>query len=193
MGQQKKKRVIAYIVLFVLVAITLWLTYLKFFSEKNTYILEVPVNASSSNAIHKALENIVSNFNQNSEVKDYEIKNNVTLSATVNNYSIFISYITDTTVTYEFNYDDLCLNIIINDDIAKKEEFKVIYGFLIKAVQERINNTDDDTIDKIDKIIDEFLNSDTSYDGLTKETVEGGIKYQMNITKKLKYNQEEME
>lgn len=191
MKQQKKKRVIAYIVLFVLVTISLWLTYLKFFGEEEPYILEVPVNESSSNAIHKALDDIISNFNQNPEVSDYETKNNVTLSATVNNYSIFISYIADTTVTYEFTYDDLCLNIIVNDDIAKKEKLKVICGFLIKAVQERINNNDND--DSIDKIINEFFDNNTSYDGLTKETVEDGIKYQMNITKKLKYNKEETE
>lgn len=191
MEQQKKKRVIAYIVLFVLIIISLWLTYLKFFGEENTYILEVPVNESSSNAVHKTLKDIVNNFNQNPDVKDYEIKNNVTLSAVVNNYSIFISYITDTTITYEFAYDDLCLNIIINEDIAQRQEFKVIYGLLIKTVQMRINNNDN--IENIDKIINEFLNNDISYDGLTKEFVEDRIKYQMNITKRLKYSQEEKE
>ena len=191
MKQQKKKRIVAYIVLFALVIIALWLSYIKFFSEENTYIEEVPVNESSSKAIHEALENITNKFNQNTEVSDYEVKNNVNLSATVNNYSIFISYITDTTVTYEFAYDDLCLNIIVNDDIAKREEFKVIYGFLIRAVQERINNIDD--TDNIKKIIDEFLNNDTSFNGLSKEIIDDGIKYQMNITKKLKYNQAETE
>lgn len=191
MKQQKKKRIVAYIVLFALVIIALWLSYIKFFSEENTYIEEVPVNESSSKAIHETLENITNKFNQNTEVSDYEVKNNVNLSATVNNYSIFISYITDTTVTYEFAYDDLCLNIIVNDDIAKREEFKVIYGFLIRAVQERINNIDD--TDNLNKIIDEFLNNDTSFNGLSKEIIDGGIKYQMNITKKIKYNQAETE
>ena len=184
MKQQKKKRVIAYIALFVLIALSLWLTYLKLFGEENTYILEVPVNESSSNAIHTALENIINNFNQNPKVSDYENTNGVTLSAIVNNYSIFISYITDTTVTYEFTYDDLCLNITINDEIAQKEEFKVIYGFLIEAVQIRINNTDN-----IDTIINNFLTNDTNYDGLTKKVIDDHIKYQMNITKKIKYNQ----
>ena len=65
----------------------------------------------------------------------------------VKGYSIFKSYIGNTTVTYEFVYDDLCLNILVdnNEDI---ELFNVVCKFLIEAVQDRIgNNNIEDRID----------------------------------------------
>lgn len=180
MKQKKNKKVIAWIMLFILIGIALALTYLKFFSVDNINIEERPVNNSSSNAIHNALKDITTNFNQNSKVKEYA-NDNIILKASVNNYSIYISYITDTTTTYEFTYDNLCLNIVVNNTEEDKTKFNVVYQLLIEAVQKRINNTDN-----LDAIINNFLTTDTTYDGLSKEEVENGIAYQMNITKKLK-------
>lgn len=181
MKEKKGKNIVAWVLLVALVCITLILTYLRFFSVSDTEFKEIPVNDSSSNAIHTALKDITSNFNQNVKLKEYNEQNNVILKASLNNYSIYISYITDVTMTYEFTYDDLCLNIIINNNIEEKEKFTVIYKFLIEAVQKRINNNDD-----FDKIVDAFLNDDINCDGLVKIESENVTEYQMNITKKLK-------
>ena len=183
MKQKKTKKLIAWLTLVILVCFALTLTYLKLFSNNNLNIEERPINNSSSNSIHAALKDIVTNFNQNSKIEEYQ-ENNITLKASVNNYSIYISYITDTTTTYEFTYDDLYLNITVNntneDDKAK---FNTIYQLLIEAVQKRINNTDD-----VDNIINTFLTTDATVDGLSKKEVRNGIEYQMNITKKIKQN-----
>ena len=183
MKQQKTKKMIAWIILIILISFASTLTYLKFFSNDNENIEERPINNSSSNAIHAALKDIVTNFNQNSKIEEYQ-ENNITLKASVNNYSIYISYITNTTTTYEFTYDDLYLNITVNntneDDKAK---FNTIYQLLIEAVQKRINNTDD-----VYNIINTFLTTDATVDGLSKKEVRNGIEYQMNITKKIKQN-----
>ena len=42
----------------------------------------------------------------------------------VKDYSIFISYIDDTTIMYEFVYDDLCLKILI-DNTGDKVKYKI--------------------------------------------------------------------
>lgn len=184
MKQTKSKTIFAWIILFVLIGATLILTYFKFFSADNSNITEIPTNNSTSNAIHKALKDITINFNQSPAVQTYNEQNNVKLNATANNFSIYISYITDTTTTYEFTYDNLHLNIIINSNEAKAEKFNVVYKFLIEAVQKRINNTND-----INEEINKFLNNDDiSYEGLTKKVVEDNVEYQMDITKKIKTN-----
>ena len=87
------------------------------------------------------------------------------------------------TTTYEFSYDNLCLNITVNEEKSNEEEFKMILRFLIEAVQKRLNNTSD-----IDIYVDNFLDNDINYDGLIKVKTENGIKYQINITKKIKSN-----
>lgn len=185
MKQKKNKNTIAWIMLFVLVVIALALTYIRFFfvDNDNNNIEERPINNSSSIAIHNALSDITSNFNGNPQINEYA-DNNINIKATVNNYSIYISYVTDTTTTYEFTYNDLCLNITIdNQDKENQDKFNIIYKLLIEAVQTRINNTDN-----IDELISNFLTTDTNYDGLSKKEVENGIEYRMNITKKLKIN-----
>ena len=180
MKKEKNKMLIAWIILIALIIITIILTYIKYFSTDNTNIEERPINESSSNAIHIALKDIITNFNENSKVKEYGLENNLTLKAVVNNYSIFISYINDTTTTYEFKYEDLFLNITINNIEEDKNKFNIVYKFLIEAVQKRINNTND-----ISELIDNFLTNDINYDGLIKEENSNTIKYQINITKKL--------
>lgn len=181
MKNQKSKIICAWIMLVISVILALALTYFKFFLVVNDKIEEKPINESSSKAIHIALNDIITNFNQNPKIKKYADENNITLIASVNNYSIFISYITNTTTTYEFSYDDLCLNIIINDVEEDIQKFNIVYGILIEAVQKRINNTND-----IENIINKFLNEDVNYEGLTKFEIENRIKYQIDITKKIK-------
>jgi len=174
------KIIIAWIILFISTSLALVLTYLKLFPENNN-IEEKPVNESSSNAIHNALKDITTNFNQNSNLLEYSENNNIVLKASLNNYSIFISYVTDISTTYEFTYNDLCLNITINNTEEEKNKFNIVYKFLIEAVQKRLNN-----IKNIDNIINEFLNTNINYDGLTKLELENKITYQINITKKIK-------
>lgn len=178
MQKEKNKTLLAWIILTALIITTLTLTYIKYFSYPNNNIEERPINESSSNAIHTALNEITSNFNENNKVKEYELENNLTIKAVVNNYSIFISYIDNTTTTYEFKYEDLKLNIIINNQ--DEEKFNIVYKFLIEAVQKRINNNND-----IGELIDNFLTTDINYEGLLKEEKNNTIKYQINITKKL--------
>lgn len=181
MKQQKHKRLIAFIMLYTLIGLALILTYIKFFTADNNKITEIPVNESSSNAIHTALKEITNNFNESTKVKDYANDNDITLKASINNYSLYISYIAETTTTYEFSYKDLSLNITISNN--DKEKFNEIYRLLIEAVQKRINNTTD-----ITSFIDDFLNNDKNFDGLTKEINGDLINYKIDITKKLKSN-----
>ena len=180
MNKIKVKRLMAWILLLTLISIAITLTFFRFFSETEADIQEIPVNDSSSKAIHNALEEITSNFNQNTKVKEYCQQNNVVLKAAVNNYYIYISYITDTTTTYEFTYNNLHLNITVNDD---DKIFNVVYPFLIEAIQKRINNTEN-----FEEIINNFLTKDITYEGLSKEKFGEKIEYKINITKKLKEN-----
>ena len=165
--------------LILLVVIILILSYIRFFSLDNSNIEERPVNESSSNAIHTALKEITMNFNQNSKIVDYA-DNNIVLKASVNNYYIYISYITEVTVTYEFYYDDLNLNITIDDD-KNNEEFGIIYQILIEAVQKRLNNEEN-----VSNVANSFLVTGDSYEGLSKIEDEDKVTYKMNITKKIK-------
>lgn len=177
MNYNNGKKIIAWIMLFLMIILVLILSYIKFFSVGNPNIEEVPVENSSSNAIHLALEEITKNFNDDPKIDEYS-KNNINIKAVVNNYSIYISYVTDTSITYEFTYDDLCLSILVSEE--NNNTFKEVYAILIKAIQDRINNEEN-----IDELINNFFTTDASYDGLSKSNVDGGIEYKINITKKL--------
>lgn len=175
----KSKDLIALIILILLIIITLFITYIKYFTvSKNNNIEEIPVNESRSIAIHKALNEITTNFND--KAREYKELNDVTLNATLNNYSIFISYVNDTTITYEFTYEDLFLNIVINNNEENLKKFNVVYKLLIESVQKRLNNQTN-----IDDSIESFLTSDINYDGLIKIKNDDIVKYQMDITKKI--------
>ena len=176
------KEILAIIFLIILIMLSLTLTYLKFFSSyviNNDNIKEVPVNDSSSIAIHNALKTIVDNFNESENVKKYQLENNTKLTATVNNYSIFVTHLKDKKNTYEFTYNDLCLTIKVKND--NQDEFNVVYKFLIESVQKRINN-----YENISEIVDDFLLNNINYVGLDKKTYDDIIEYKINITEKLK-------
>ena len=177
----KTKRIIAWIFLFFLIFCLLGINYIKFFENDNPNIKEVPVETSSSKAINNALNEIVTNFNNSKEIDDYA-KNNIIIKATLNNYSIFISYTTDKTTTYEFSYNNLILSIDIENKKENLDKFQNIYSILIKSVQKRLGNEEN-----IDTIINSIFEENKIYDGITLEEKENNIiNYKMNITKKLK-------
>lgn len=179
MKKNNNKNFFASLLLIILIFMILGITYIKYFSiDNNKNIEERPVNESSSVAIHKSLDDITINFNDS--VKEYEQDNNITLSAVVNNYSIFISYIDGTTTTYEFTYDNLVLNTIIDNSEENLKKFNVVYKFLVESIQKRLNNQNN-----IDELVEKFLTTDTNYDGLIKTKSNDIIKYQVDITKKL--------
>ena len=179
MKNNNNKNLFASILLIILIFITLGITYIKYFSvDNNKNIEERPINQSSSIAIHKALEDITNNFNN--KAKEYEQNKNITLKAVVNNYSIFISYIDDTTTTYEFTYKDLFLSAIIDNNEENKKKFNVVYKFLVSAIQQRLNNQNN-----IEELVESFLTTNVNYEGLIKTKSNDTIKYQVDITKKL--------
>lgn len=177
--KDNKKRIIAWISLVILTICLLALNYVKFFKAPNDHIEERPVNNSSEQAIETALKDIVKNFNNNEELEDYSSQN-IQMKATLNQHSIFISYITDSTTTYEFSYSNLNLNITIDKDEKNLEKFNRVYSLLLKAIQKRINNEDN-----IDHIVDEIVNQNQRYDGIITEENDKTYSYQINITKRL--------
>jgi len=181
MNKEKIKVIIAWIFLILLIALFLYVNHLKFFKIKinNDSIEEIPVENSSSEAIELALTEIVNNFNSNSLIEEYK-KEGININAILNNYSIYITYTTDTTITYEFNYNNLILSINITNEEESITKFNKVYKILVKATQQRIGNEED-----ITKLIDDHLNKNINYDGLTKKTKENIIEYNLDITKKL--------
>lgn len=181
MNKEKVQVVIAWLLLMSLIGLFIYVNHLKFFTVKidESTMEERPVENSSSEAIEKALTNIVNNFNKNPLIEQNK-NNGVTLNATLNNYSIYITYTTDTTTTYEFNYSNLILSINITNKEENIKRFNTVYEILIEAVQERIGNEKD-----ITGIVNSHLNANKNYDGLTKEINDKTIKYSIDITKEL--------
>lgn len=175
------KKIIAWITLIILITLSLFLSYLKFFKYNNSYIEEYPVENSSANAINIALDDIVLNFNNLDEVQELE-NNDIKIKAIRNNYSIYISYTDDTiSTTYEFNYSNLLLSIKISNNSDNINKFNTIYKLLIKSVQKRLN------IDNIDNEIDAILNKESSFEGITIKESDNFITYELNITRKIKF------
>lgn len=181
MNKEKIQVIISWILLMALISLFFYINHLKFFTVKIDENLqeERPVENSSSEAIEKTLTNIVDNFNKNPLIEQNK-KNGITLNAIVNNYSIYITYTTDTTTTYEFNYNNLILSINITNKEENIKKFNTVYEILIEAVQERIENKND-----ITGIINNHLNKNKNYKGLTKKTNDKTIRYSIDITKEL--------
>lgn len=179
--KNRTKTIIAWLILCILIMLILVFSYIKFFALSNPNIEEKNIDNSSTNAVYIALSDITENFNQNSNLEKYCKENNVTIKAAVNNYSIFISYISDKTTTYEFKYNNFWLKTTIDE--LEKEKFNIVYYILAEAVQKRINN-----INPIEEVVNAFLEGNTMVDGLTKNIIDNKIEYGINITKKLKYN-----
>ena len=181
MNKEKIKIFIAWIFLILLIFLFLFVNHIKFFRVEinESTIEETPVENSTAEAINLALTNIVDNFNKNPLIEQYK-NEGITLGANLNNYSLYISYTSEDTITYEFNYSNLILNINITNSKENITKFNKVYEILIKAIQERINNEFDTT-----NMINKHLNENINYDGLSKEINENIITYRVDITKKL--------
>lgn len=187
-NKEKRKILFAKVLLVLLIIIILLLICFHFFLMKNTENDNKNINSSSTNAIHKALKDITANFNKDKDVINYQGVNDVKLKAYTEGDSIYIDYITDDTVSYEFvirNGETLFLDILVeksNDE--EKNKFNIVYGFLVDAVQERLNNKSD-----ISGKINDFLVNDIPCKGLSKNEVGNKTEYKINILDKI-YNSE---
>ena len=177
---EHKKNLLAWISLITLIILLLFLNYIKFFSQKNPNIEEKPVENSSSRAIETALSTIVENFNTNEELNTLK-EENILLSATRKNYSLFITDIENENRTvYEFKYNNLKLSINVLDEKENLEKFNRAYKILIMSCQKRIQNED-----IIDEKIEKFLNGEVEIESIQKKKSGNIINYQMDITKKI--------
>ena len=177
---EHKKNLLAWISLITLIILLLFLNYIKFFSQKNPNIEEKPVENSSSRAIETALSTIVENFNTNEELNTLK-EENILLSATRKNYSLFITDIENENRTvYEFKYNNLKLSINVLDEKENLEKFNRVYKILIMSCQKRIQNED-----IIDEKIENFLNGEVEIEAIQKKKSGNIINYQMDITKKI--------
>jgi len=181
MKKEKKdvKVIIAWGILILLIGMLLALNYIKFFGQPDEFIEERPVENSSEQAIDKALTQIIENFNEHEKIKTYADKG-IDIKAILNHHSIYISYATDTTTTYEFTYQNLGLDIVIANEEDNVQKFQEIYEIVIYAVQQRLGNTQD-----ISSYVSGFMNNKVQFDGLTKTVQNDTIHYYMNITKKI--------
>ena len=174
------KKVIAWVVLFILIGMLLFLNYVKFFMNDNKNIKEVPVDNGVSSEIDKALMDIVSNFNENEKITEYENKG-IRMHAVVNNHSIFVSYTeNDTTITYEFTYNNYLLLITVLSDEENINRFRYVYEVLVYAVQERLGNTEN-----VYDYVASFWDGSLKSDGLFSDTEGDNTIYTINIVKKL--------
>ena len=177
---KRRKIIIAWIFLVILIILILALNYIKFFGNPNQNIKEQPIENSTSTAINNALLDITNNFNNSVDVQELT-KDSIVASATLKNYSIFISYtVNDSKTTYEFKYSNLKLTINIANDKENIEKFNKIYKILIKSCQKRFNNTDN-----LNDQIDRFLNEEQELSGIIKTKKSNLIIYEMDITQKI--------
>ncbi len=177
---KRRKIIIAWIFLVILIILILALNYIKFFGNPNQNIKEQPIENSTSTAINNALLDITNNFNNSVDVQELT-KDSIVASATLKNYSIFISYtVNDSKTTYEFKYSNLKLTINIANDKENIEKFNKIYKILIKSCQKRLNNTDN-----LNDQIDRFLNEEQELSGIIKTKKSNLIIYEMDITQKI--------
>jgi len=188
-NKSKTRLFIAWIVLLILLIMLCILNYVKFFGfySYDDVVEIIEVDESSSKAINNALSSIVNNFNSDEELTKYKDAG-ITLKATLKNNSIYISHTKDKTTTYEFNYNNLVLNINIKNDEENLKKFNTIYTILIKAVQKRIGNEIN-----IDTLINSHINENAELVGINKKISNDTkiITYNIDITKKIKIEEGE--
>lgn len=177
---EKKKKIIMWGILIILIVLVLALNYIKFFATDNANIEVKPIENSSSTAIENALLEIVNNFNESDEVGELS-KDGIILSASKKNYSIYVAYVVNgARTTYEFNYSNLNLFINVSSDQKNLEKFNKILMILIKSCQKRINNTSN-----IDRDVEKFLDGTGELNGVLRSDTDGLTSYQIDITKKI--------
>ena len=180
MKKDKLKIITAWIILIVLIILFLITNYVKYFYVNNSIVEEKETENSTSIAINSALTDITNNFNEDPLIERYK-NEGIKIKATLNNYSIFISYYDGTNITYEFIYNKLNLNINITNQELNINKFNKIYEILLKSIQKRLNNEDN-----LDLIIKEHINNNKELDGITKNIDNNIIKYKIDITRKIK-------
>ena len=175
----KSKRIIAWVVLVMLLLMIAGISYVRFVAYYDYQVEET--EESSSEAISGALTAIVDNFNNSEEVANYK-NEGININAVLNNHSIYISYSSTITTTYEFSYNNLNLSINIDNTEDNLSKFNSIYKILIKAIQKRIGNEEE----KLDELINSYINDNIGLVGLEKNINEDNtISYKIDITKKL--------
>lgn len=187
MNKEKIKVIIAWLSLIFLIFLFVYVNYVKFFKVFDDSGVEGSVEESSTDAIDNALSSIVDNFNSNELVEKY-LNEGIKIQAVLNNNSIFISYDDDGVTTYEFSYSNLKLNINITNESNNIDKYNKVYKILIEAIQKRIGNDDD-----ISELINDHINNNVNYDGLVKNVNDDIIKYDIDITRKLKKEEIVME
>lgn len=183
--KNKKKEIIAWIILTILFLMIIFITYMRFFGiydyQNKSHITNVEI--SSNDAIDTALTAIVNNINNDEDLKVLE-KDEIKLQSFLKNHSLYISYtdLYNITTTYEFNYSHLNLNINIKNNEENVKKFNIIYKFLLKAIQKRINSDFNKP-----ELIDSHINDGVELRGITKTIInnEKTISYKIDITKKL--------
>ena len=180
-NKKENNMVVGWILLILLIFMALGVSYVNFFVGVDKKIEEKSVDNNESEAINNALTQIVNYFNDSDKI---DALDGVNIHAVLNNRSIFISYITDITTTYEFTYDNLALEITVSDDEDNLKKFHQVCEILIYAIQMRLNNGDN-----IEKSISSFINDNVHFKGLEKTILEEHrILYHFSIVTKLENN-----
>lgn len=165
-----KNKIFGWIVLLLLILFLLLLNYVKFFYHfDNPYINEVSIEKSSSVAIDKVLGEIVDNFNHQNDMKAY-----------AKNHSIYVNYMLNKNIVYEFNYHNMILSIKLDSYDMDDESFSLVFCHLVNSVQMRIHNEGDFSLE-----VESFLKNNNEVIGLSKSEDNGMITYQIDITKKI--------
>lgn len=174
------KNVLIWLLLILLIVLVLALNYLKFFGVPNSNIQEIPVENSTSIAIQGALTEIVNQFNQHEDIVNNG-QNNIDIKAILNQYSIYVHYGEENvTTTYEFNYSNLKLSILVDDTEENLSKFGVVYKILLESCQRRLKNFSD-----FGQKFDNILTGTDEWNGVFIEEKKDGILYQLDITKKM--------
>lgn len=178
---KKSSIIIAWIILIILIILTIVLTYIKFFWPNENiekYPIEESNNSNANLETTPSLEQIVSNFNQNSLSEEYK-SNGITMNASLTENVLTIEYKKTTSNVYQFIFYNPNLTITIDNNTP--EEFYDVYKALTYAVQETLGNTTN-----IDNYINNFINNNEEVEGLNKEIIENTTKYSIDISKAIK-------
>ena len=156
----KKSIIKAWIILIILSLCLSGLIYTKkTYKPKEEINEEVTLPAT----VVEALNNIVSNFNNNKDITELKEKNEIYVSTLEGKY-IIINYTKDENVTeIRYEYDLIKHTLSSSSTNVDKVVFENIFKFLVSSCQERLENTND-----VASYIDKFLEGESVY-GLSKE------------------------
>lgn len=185
--KEKRKRskitiFLAWLFLFILILCVVGVIYIKFFMniENDNDIMEEHPITDNDDAANDLLS-IMNLFNNSSLLSSYK-EQNILMVATASEDSFVVDYSNNYTKKYVFTKDESNLKIIISEedrnDSIFMEDFYKVFPIVVTAVQENIGNTND-----ISSIVGDFLNNNTSVDGLLKLEEDNKLIYSIDITK----------